>query len=394
MEKTDVVILNGARTPIGKYGGSFKDTPAYELGAAAIKAALERSGVGPDQVDEVIMGQVGEVGPDAFNARRCALAAGLPTTSTAMNVNRLCGSGLQAIWTGAMEIISGQSQVVVAGGDENMTMQPFLDYQGRAGYALGDRTLIDGTLSLVTDPFGCYPMGATAENVADRYRVSREEQDRFALRSQQLAARALQNCYFRDQIVPITVKEKKQERTVEQDEHVRPETTLETLAKLRPAFKQGGSVTAGNSSGINDAGAAVVMTSRQRAEAEGWKLWLQLVDVALAGVEPEVMGYAPTFAIKKVLEQNGMTPDNIDVMELNEAFAAQAVPVIRDTGFDEDKVNPNGGAIALGHPVGATGAILTIKVMHELKRRQQEYGLVTMCIGGGQAIAAIFKNVA
>jgi acetyl-CoA C-acetyltransferase len=394
MDKRDVVIINGARTSIGKYGGSFKDTPAHILGGTAIKAALERSGVEPEQVDEVIMGQVGQVGPDAFNARRCALEAGLPTTSTAMNVNRLCGSGLQAIWTGAMEILTGQAQVVVAGGDENMTMQPFLDYDARNGYALGNRTLVDGTLSLVTDPFGCYPMGATAENVAERYKVSREEQDRFALRSQQRAAQAIQSCYFRDQIVPITVKEKKQERSVTIDEHIRPETTMETLAKLRPAFRESGSVTAGNSSGINDAAAAVVVTSREKASSEGWKPWLRLIDVAVAGVEPEVMGYAPTFAIKNVLDEAGMTPDDIDIMELNEAFAAQAVPVIRDTGFDEEKVNPNGGAIALGHPVGATGAILTIKLMHELKRRHQEYGLVTMCIGGGQAIAVIFQNVA
>ncbi|HZS93341.1 MAG TPA: thiolase family protein, partial [Chloroflexota bacterium] len=362
--------------------------------AAAIEAAMERSGVGKDQVDEVVMGQIGQVGPDAFNARRCALEAGLPATTTAMNVNRLCGSGLQAIWSGALEIMTGAAEVVVAGGDENMSMQPFLDYQGREGYTLGNRSLIDGTLSLVTDPFGNYPMGATAENVAQRYDVSREEQDRFALRSQQRAAHAIQSCYFRDQIVPVVVRERKSEREVAVDEHVRPDTTLESLAKLRPAFQEGGSVTAGNSSGINDAAAAVVVTSRKRAEAEGWTPRLQLVTVAAAGNDPEVMGYAPTFAIRKALDQAGMTPDDIDVMELNEAFAAQAVAVIRDTGFDEEKVNPNGGAIALGHPVGATGAILTIKLMHELKRQGKELGLVTMCIGGGQALAAIFRNVA
>jgi len=394
MQRKDIVIVGGARTPIGKYGGAFKDTPAYVLGAIAIRAALERSGVEAKQVDEIIMGQVGEVGPDAFNARRCALEAGLPTTSTAMNVNRLCGSGLQAIWTGAMEILTGQADVVVAGGDENMTMQPFLDYDARGGYALGNRTLIDGALSLVTDPFGCYPMGATAENVAERYQVSREDQDRFALRSQQKAVHAIQSCYFQDQIVSVTVKEKKQERAVTIDEHVRPETTLESLAKLRPAFREGVSVTAGNSSGINDAAAAVIVTNEERAKAEGWTPWLRLVEVAVSGCEPEVMGYAPTFAIKKVLDQAGMMPETIDLMELNEAFAAQAVPVIRDTGFDQEKVNVNGGAIALGHPIGATGAILTIKLMHELKRRQWEYGLVTMCIGGGQAIAAIFQNAA
>jgi acetyl-CoA C-acetyltransferase len=394
VDKSDIEIVGGARTPIGKYGGAFKDTPAHVLGAIAIKAALETSRVSPDQVDEVIMGQVGQVGPDAFNARRCALEAGIPETSTALNVNRLCGSGLQAIWTAAMEIMTGQAGVVVAGGDENMTMQPFLDYDGRKGYALANRTLIDGTLSLVTDPFGCYPMGATAENVAEKHHVSREDQDAFALRSQQRAAAAIDGCRFRDQIVPVMVREKKTEREVSVDEHVRRDVSLESLAKLRPAFREGGSVTPGNSAGINDAAAAVVVTSKERAAAEGWQPWLRLIAVAVAGVEPEVMGYAPTFAIRKVLEQTGMTPNDIHLMELNEAFAAQAVPVIRDTGFDEERVNVNGGAIALGHPVGATGAILTIKLMHELKRRGQEFGLVTMCIGGGQAIAAIFQNAA
>lgn len=390
----DIVILGGARTAIGKYGGSFKDTPAYQLGAIAIREALQRTGVAAEQVDEVIMGQVGQVGPDAFNARRCALEAGLPATSTAMNVNRLCGSGLQAIWSGALEIMAGTAGVVVAGGDENMTMQPFLDYDARKGYALSNRTLVDGTLSLVTDPFGCYPMGATAENVAERYRVSRQEQDEFALSSQQRAAEAIATCRFREQIVPVVVKERKETRTVEKDEHVRPETTLESLGRLKPAFRDGGSVTAGNSSGINDAAAAVVMTSAQRAQAEGWTPRLRLVQVAVAGVEPEVMGYAPTFAIKKVLDQAGMSPQDIALLELNEAFAAQAVPVVRDTGFDRERVNVNGGAIALGHPVGATGAILTIKLLYELQRRGAEYGVVSMCIGGGQAIAAIMQNLA
>ena len=258
MDKSDIVIVGGARTPIGKYGGAFKDTPAHVLGAVAIKAALESSSVSPDDVDEVIMGQVGQVGPDAFNARRCALEAGIPETSTALNVNRLCGSGLQAIWTAAMEIMTGQAGVVVAGGDENMTMQPFLDYDGRKGYALANRTLIDGTLSLVTDPFGCSSMGATAENVAEKHRVTREDQDAFALRSQQRAALAIDERRFSDQIVPVIVAEKKTQREITVDEHVRRDVSLEALAKLRPTFREGGSVTPGNSSGINDAGAAVV----------------------------------------------------------------------------------------------------------------------------------------
>ncbi|MGH2448232.1 MAG: thiolase family protein [Chloroflexota bacterium] len=382
------------RTAVGRYQGGFKQTPASDLGAAAIRAALERAGVDASDVDEVVMGCVGEVGEDAFNARLCALKAGLPVGSVAYNVNRLCGSGLQAINSGAMALLTGDARVVVAGGDENMTMQPFLDYDARDGYALGHHTLIDGTLSLVTDPFGCYPMGQTAENVADRYDVGREQQDEFALRSQQRAAHASENCWFRDQIVPVTVREKRETREVTADEHIRPDTTLESLSRLRPTFREGGSVTAGNSSGINDAAAAVVVTSKERAAAEGWEPQLELVEAAVAGVEPEVMGYAPTYAIRKVLERAGMTPADIDLMELNEAFAAQAVAVIRDTGFDEDRVNVNGGAIAMGHPIGATGTILTIKLLHELRRRHQEYGLVTMCIGGGQAIAAIVRNAA
>lgn len=392
MQKRDIVIVGGARTAIGKYGGMFKDTPAHVLGAAAIQAALERGGVEASQVDEVIMGQVGEVGPDAFNARRCALEAGIPSSATAMNVNRLCGSGLQAIWSAAQEIMTGEAQVVVAGGDENMTMQPFLDYDARSGYALGNRTLIDGTLSLVTDPFGNYPMGATAENVAERYGVSREEQDAFALSSQQRAAAAQAGCRFREQIVPVMVRERKTERVADTDEHVRPDTTRESLARLRPVFREGGSVTAGNSSGINDAAAAVVVTSRQRAAAEGWTPRLELVDIVAAGNEPEVMGYAPALAIRAVLKRTGMSAGDLAVVELNEAFAAQAVAVVRDTGLDPERVNPNGGAIALGHPVGATGAILTIKLMAELERIGGEYGLVSMCIGGGQALAAIFRK--
>jgi len=392
-----IVIVGAARTAIGKYGGAFKNTPAHELGAAAIRAAMARAGVTPDMVDEVVMGQVGEVGGDAYNARRCALAAGLPVTSTAMNVNRLCGSGLQAIWTGAQEILTGAAHIVVAGGDENMTMQPFLDYGARDGYKLGNRTLIDGTLSLVTDPFGGYPMGETAERVAERYNVSREDQDRFALMSQQRALAAIRAGYFKDQIVPVMVREGKREVEFAVDEHPR-ETTLEKLAALPPAFRsgKGGSrpptVTAGNSSGINDAGAAVVLMTEEQARAEGRRPLLRLAAAAVAGNEPEVMGVAPIYAIRSVLAAMRMTPNNVDVTELNEAFAAQALPVIRETELDPERVNPNGGAIALGHPIGATGAILTVKMVYELKRRQAEWGLVTMCIGGGQGIAALFQN--
>jgi acetyl-CoA C-acetyltransferase len=411
-----IVIVGAARTAIGKYGGGFKNTPAHELGAAAIRAAMERAGVTADMVDEVVMGQVGEVGPDAYNARRCALAAGLPVTSTAMNVNRLCGSGLQAIWTGALEILSGAARVVVAGGDENMTRQPFLDYGARLdGFKLGDRTLVDGTLSLVTDPFGRYPMGETAERVAGRYNVSREEQDRWALRSQQRTTAAIRSGYFVEQIVPMTVREGKREVEVKTDEHPR-ETTLEKLATLPPVFRKGAganpanpanvntpealvegarplpTVTAGNSSGINDAGAAVVLMTEEQARAEGRRPLMRMAAAAVAGYEPEIMGIVPIYAVRSVLTTMRMKPSDLDVIELNEAFAAQVLPIMRETELDPERVNPDGGAIALGHPIGATGAILTVKALYWLKRHQAEWALVTMCIGGGQGIAAIFQN--
>lgn len=386
-----IVIASGARTPIGSFGKAFKDVPGHELGAVAIRAALERGHVEPQEVEEVILGCVGQVGPDAFNARRAALAAGLPPATTAMNVNRLCGSGLQAIWTGAAEILLGQSAIVVAGGDENMTRQPFLDYSAREGYRLGHRTLTDGTLSLVTDPWGNYPMGVTAERVAERYGVTRADQDQFALRSQLRASAAVETGTFDPEISPVVVNKPRGDVTVERDEHPRPGATLETLGALRPVFADGGTVTAGNSSGINDAGAAVVLMRASAAKARNITPLGELVSFARAGIEPEIMGYAPTFAIARALEKAHLRPDQLGVIELNEAFAAQAVAVIRDAKLDPEIVNPNGGAIALGHPIGATGAILTIKLLHEMHRRSCEWGLVSMCIGGGQGVAAILR---
>ena len=387
-----VVIVEGARTAIGTYGGAFKDVPTSELGATAIRAALERSGVAADDVDEVILGCVGQVGPEAFNARRAALASGLPVSSNAYNVNRLCGSGLQAIWSGAMELAVGEASVVVAGGNENMSLQPFLDYGARNGYRLGDRNVLDGTLSLVTDPWGRYAMGITAERVAERFGVSRAEQDDFANLSQQRAARALKTGVFDPEIVPVEVTERKTKRVVTVDEHPRPDTTMERLSRLRPAFQDGGTVTAGNSSGINDAAAALVLMRQSDAEQRGLRPIGRIVAMAKAGTEPEIMGYAPTIAIDRVLKKAGMSVRDMDVVELNEAFAAQSVAVIRDAKLDIEHVNPNGGAIALGHPVGATGAILTLKLLYELRRRGSELGMVTMCIGGGQGLAAIFQS--
>ncbi|MBM3677771.1 MAG: thiolase family protein [Actinobacteria bacterium] len=384
-----VVLVGGVRTAIGRFGGSLKDVESSDLGAICIREALERSGVAADEVDEVVMGQVGQVGPDAYNARRCALAAGLPPSSTAMNVNRLCSSGLQAIVTGAQQVMTGSARVVVAGGNESMSRQPFLDYDARSGWRLGPRQLVDGTLSLVTDPFGRYPMGMTAEKVADRYGVTREDQDRFALRSQERAAAAIERGDFDAEIVPVTAP--RATEPFARDEHPRP-TTLDQLAGLRPAFKEGGSVTAGNASGINDGAAAVVLMSASEAERRSLEPRLVLRSWAVTGIEPEVMGYAPALSIPKALERAGLTMDDVDAVELNEAFAAQALAVVRDAGVPDDKLNLLGGAIAFGHPVGATGCILTVKLMHHLERTGGRCGVVTMCIGGGQGMAAVFER--
>jgi acetyl-CoA C-acetyltransferase len=385
-----VVLVSGVRTAIGRFGGALKDVDAHALGAACIREAVRRAGVDADDVDEVVMGQVGQVGPDAYNARRCAVAAGIPPRATAMNVNRLCSSGLQAIVTGAQEILTGQVSVVVAGGDESMTRQPFLDYHARDGFRLGPRELVDGTLSLVTDPFGRYPMGETAERVAERYGVSREEQDAFAAQSQQRAVAAIEAGHFEREIVPVEAPGTPE--PVARDEHPRAGTTPEVLAKLEPVFKEGGTVTAGNSAGINDGAAALVLMRASEAERRGLEPRLALRSWAVSGIEPEVMGYAPAFAIPKALQRAELTLADIDLVELNEAFAAQAVAVARDVGLDSETLNVSGGAIALGHPVGATGAILTVKLMHALERLGGKRGLVTMCIGGGQGMAAVFER--
>jgi acetyl-CoA C-acetyltransferase len=384
-----VVLIDGARTPIGKFGGALKDVEAHELGALAIRASLDRSRVEPAEVDEVVMGQCGQVGPDTYNARRCALAANIPPSATAMTVNRLCGSGLQAIVTAAHQLLLDEARVVVAGGDESMSRQPFLDFGARAGWRLSPRTVLDGTLSLVTDPWGNYAMGETAERVADKYGVSREEQDRFAAESQRRASHAIESGYFEDEIVPVELPKGD---PVTRDEHPRPGATVEELAKLRPAFRNEGTVTAGNSSGINDGAAAVVMMRESEASRRELKPRLRFVGAAVSGIEPEVMGYGPALAIPKVLDKLGLEVDDVDVIELNEAFASQAFAVIRDLELDPQRVNPFGGAIAMGHPVGATGAILTVKLMHALERLGARRGMVTMCIGGGQGIAAVFER--
>ena len=383
---TDVVITGGARTAIGRFQGAYKEVPAHKLGATAIAAALERAGVDPGEVGSVVMGCVGEVGPDAYNARRASLEAGLPVSVPAYNVNRLCSSGLQAIWTGVKDIQVGDYDVVVAGGNENMTMQPFLDYSARNGSPLGDRKIIDGTLSLVTDPWGNYAMGETAERVADRFGITRERQDRYSLRSQERAAAAIADGLFVKQIVPVG------EFAV--DEHPRM-TTIEKLGTLRTVFRKEGTVTAGNASGINDGGAAVVLESAEHAAKAGRTPLARFVGATVTALEPEIMGFAPAAAVKQLLAKTGLSLADIDVIELNEAFAAQVLAVIDDLGISEDdpRLNPEGGAIALGHPIGATGAMLTVKSIDRLHRIGGRYALVTMCIGGGQGMAAVFEKI-
>lgn len=387
----NIVLVDGVRLAIGTFGGSLKETPAHEMGGAVVREALQRARVPAEDVNEVIMGCVGQVSGDAFIARRIALQAGLPVASTAQTVNRLCGSGLQSIITGAQWLKAGDAEVIVAGGAENMSRLPYYVWN-RWGRRLGDGVLEDGVLTAVTDPFGHYAMGVTAEIVAERFHVSREEQDQMAWDSQQRAHQAIQDGVFVDQILPLPVKDGRKERVFAVDEHVR-DTSPEQLAKLRPAFKEGGTVTAGNASGINDGAAAFVMMTEREAERRGLQPRLRLVSYGFAGVTPEIMGYAPVGAIAEALRKAQMTIDQIDLVELNEAFAAQSVAVVRDAHLDWARTNIHGGAIALGHPIGATGAILTVKVMHALEARGERYGLVTMCIGGGQGIAAIVESL-
>lgn len=391
---TDVVLMEGVRTAIGRFGGALSPLSASDLGAAVIREVLRRANLEPAQVDEVVIGCVGQVAEDAYIARTSSIKAGLPKEVPAYAVNRLCSSGLQSIVSAGQAIRLGEAEVVVAGGVESMSNFPYFVRQARFGYRMGHGTLEDGLIVTLSDPFRRYHMGVTAENVAERWGIDRTAQDQVALRSQQRMAEAMRAGLFRDQIVPVTVQDRKGERVVDTDEHPRPDTTLEQLASLKPAFKEGGTVTAGNSSGINDGAAAVVVMSSDKARTLGLRPRLVLRAAAAAGVEPEYMGIGPVPAVRKALARAGLTLSDIDLIELNEAFAAQAEAVVRDLGLDWDRVNVNGGAIAHGHPVGATGAILTVKLMYEMERRGARYGLVTMCIGGGQGLAAVFENPA
>jgi acetyl-CoA C-acetyltransferase len=388
-----VFVVSGARTPIGRFQGAYSNLSASDLGAIAIKAAVERAGIAPADVDQVVLGCVGQVMEDGYISRHASVKAGMPIETPAVTVNRICGSGLEAINTAARYIETGDAGVCVAGGAENMTMMPYYMRQARAGYRMGNGTLEDGILHLLGDPFSKQHMGITAENLAEKYEVSREAQDEVAMRSQERAAAAIAAGKFKDEIVPVEVKQGKETVTIENDEHPR-QTTLEALGKLRPAFKDGGMVTAGNASGINDGAAAVVVASAARVRELGLKARLRLVARAESGVEPSIMGSGPIPAVQKVLKKANMTIDQLDLVELNEAFASVAAACSTALHLDPEKTNVNGGAIALGHPVGATGAILTVKLMYEMERRGARYGLVTLCIGGGQGIATIFERVA
>ncbi|MDH0639328.1 MULTISPECIES: acetyl-CoA C-acyltransferase family protein [Pseudomonas] len=394
MKQREVVVLSGVRTAIGRFGGSLKDVPLTQLATTAVQAALERSAVDPASVGHVVMGNVIPTLPtDAYLSRVAGVDAGIPIETPAFNVNRLCGSGLQAIVSAAQSILLGDAQVAVAGGAESMSRGPYILPSNRWGARLGDATVIDYMNAILHDPWKKLHMGVTAENIAERYGVSREQQDQLALESQKRAARAIAKGWFKEQIVPVSVGSGKHARLFDSDEHVRAEVTLEQLAAMRPAFRENGKVTAGNSSGLNDGAAALVLAERQYAEAQGLKPLARLVGYAHAGVDPDFMGMGPVPSTRKLMERTGLTLEQMDVIEINEAFAAQAFAVATELGLDLDKVNVNGSGISLGHPVGATGALISVKAIHELHRTQGRYALVSLCIGGGQGISAIYERL-
>ena len=391
----EVVVVNGARTAIGTFGGSLKDISPSDLAARVVKEAVARSGVDPTQVGHLVLGHVIHTEPkDMYISRLAAINGGLPHESAAMTVNRLCGSGLQAIVSAAQNIMLGDTDVAVGGGAESMSRGGYLMTAARWGARMGDTKMMDMMVGALTDPFDTTHMGITAENIANKWGITREQQDQFAVESQKRADAAIKAGHFKSQILPIELKSKKGPVQFDTDEHPKSDTTMETLAKLKTVFaKENGSVTAGNASGINDGAAAVVLMEAAAASKAGLKPMARLVAYGHAGVDPKFMGIGPVPAVNKALQRAGLKVSDIDIIESNEAFAAQACAVAKDLQFDPAKVNVNGGAIALGHPIGATGAILTVKAIYELQRTGKRYALVTMCIGGGQGIAAIFERM-
>lgn len=391
----DIVIVSAVRTPIGRYGGAFKEISSGHLASIAIKEAIKRANIEAEQVDEVILGEVRQTTESSNVARVAALRSGIPDSAPAFTVNRLCASGMQAITSAAQQISSGQANIVVAGGTENMSRSPIYLRSARFG---GDRTkLVDSNTEAGQQPQEIYGenlgMGITAENVAIRYKVSREEQDAFSVGSQRRAAKAMDEGKFKDEIVPVQVIDRKSTITIEKDEYPRSDTTSEKIANLKPAFKENGTVTAGNACGRNDGASALVLMKASEATRLQLKPIAKIVDWATAGVSPEVMGIGPVPAVGKLLERTGKKVEEIGLFELNEAFASQALAVIRELGLDENKVNVNGGAIALGHPVGSTGARIVTTLIHEMIRRQERYGIATLCVGGGQGMAILIETI-
>ncbi|MDI3271743.1 acetyl-CoA C-acyltransferase family protein [Pseudomonas sp. MDT1-16] len=394
MNPSDIFVISAVRSAIGSFGGSLKDVPPIQLATDVCRAAIERSGLAPEHIGHAVMGHVIPTeARDAYISRVVAMNAGLPKETPAFNVNRLCGSGLQAIVSAAQSLMLGDAGAALAGGVESMSRGAYLLPQARWGARMGDMQAIDYMLGALHDPFAGFHMGITAENIAERYGITRQAQDELAQVSQQRAARAIAEGRFIEQIVPIEVASRKGTVTFATDEHVRADVSAEQLGKMKPAFKKDGSVTAGNASGLNDGAGALIMATGQMVREHDLKPMARLVGYAHAGVEPELMGLGPIPATRLVLKRAGLTIADLDVIESNEAFAAQACAVAQELGFDPEKVNPNGSGISLGHPVGATGAIIATKAIHELHRVQGRYALATMCIGGGQGIAVLFERV-
>lgn len=389
----DVLVLSAVRTAIGKYGGGLKDVPPADLAAQLVRESVKRAGVEPSDVGHAVFGNVIHTeNRDMYLARVAAVNGGLPHSTPALTVNRLCGSGLQAIVSAAQTLTLGEADVAVAGGAESMSRAQYWLPGLRWGQRMGPGGTVDAMVAALTDPFDDVHMGITAENIAEKWQISREDQDALAVTSHHRAAQAVAEGRFKEQIVPVEIKSRKGSTFIEADEHIRPDVSMADMARLRPAFAKNGSVTAGNASGVNDAAAAVVLATRDTAAAKGLTAMGRLIAYSHVGVDPRYMGIGPVPAVRAVLAKTGLTLDDIDVFEVNEAFAAQALAVSRDLGLPEEKTNPNGSGVGLGHPIGATGAILAVKALHELARTGGRLAIVTMCIGGGQGIAAVFER--